>query len=200
MVSLHSINKQIESLEESIQNIAKAKEQASRNLERERRYLQGLPPDKRLAELLHRRLCTVYPHDDCGWHYDQTWEEGEHARWLERARRALAVVGGNEALVVALLDAIVGGQGTWPDWQYVRELDRKLERAREELGRLQAERARLQSLAPEERVGEALFGGRWADWERMMWLTRVRKALELAGGDEERAVFMLKALVSKEAG
>lgn len=73
-------------------------------IEQEITRLQGLSPDERLAELLHEKLCHHNHIDGCGWYYEiddpKVWIQHAHKRYLDQARRILAITSANIAIKV----------------------------------------------------------------------------------------------------
>ena len=60
----------------------------------EKKRLQELSPEKRLAEALHSLQCNWNHTDGCGWFYETDWKDvwaqnSSHARYLEKARKVM---------------------------------------------------------------------------------------------------------------
>lgn len=61
----------------------------------EKKRLQTLAPDKRLAEALHSLQCNWNHTDGCGWFYETDWKDiwtnknSSHAHYLEKARKVM---------------------------------------------------------------------------------------------------------------
>ena len=66
------------------------KEAEIKKLKQEKEYLESLPEDVRLAEILHSYKCGWNHTDGCGWYYS-SWEKpcGIRNEYREKARRAL---------------------------------------------------------------------------------------------------------------
>lgn len=60
------------------------------DLKKRQKIEESLPPDKKLAELLHERLCILNHTDGCGWEYE-SWDNIGYSRksYLDQAKKIL---------------------------------------------------------------------------------------------------------------
>ncbi len=85
---MSDLTNEIKALEEQLVNLRRAQaiEQA-----REAK----LTPEQRLAEKMHKAMCTWNHVDGCAWEYEFSigqpdWRGQAHARWLEKATKLTA--------------------------------------------------------------------------------------------------------------
>jgi hypothetical protein len=86
-------------METRTEKIKKLKNELDQLIAEEAIY-QSLSEDKKLAETLHKMLCTCNHTDGCGWYYDKDWNQAEHKHWLEKAQKLLAITDTNTMLKI----------------------------------------------------------------------------------------------------
>lgn len=83
-------SKQISELEEKVARLKREQEEYNR-----------LSEDKKLAELIHTKLCRYNHVDGCGWHYE-SWKQplGARTEYLKKAQNILKLSKFKEAVKI----------------------------------------------------------------------------------------------------
>ena len=81
---------------ESVQNEIEKLNVKLAELEKERDYLESLPPVEQLAIEIHNMTCHHNHADGCGWYYEihngiHDWSGHAHSRALQTAKRAITM-------------------------------------------------------------------------------------------------------------
>jgi len=90
LLSLPQTGQILDKIIEDLKSSLRAAEAARQN------FVQWTP-EQRLACELHSMMCTWNHTDGCGWFYEihknvHDWNRGDHARWLEKARKLKTVM------------------------------------------------------------------------------------------------------------
>lgn len=87
---MRDFDKEIQELERKIEE-----------LKLEKKRVQGIPQNQRLAEALHSKQCHFAHEDQCGWFYE-SWDNVGYSRksYLDKANKMLAEMNFEQAMKV----------------------------------------------------------------------------------------------------